>query len=214
MNLSMKWLNDFVKIDMKPRDFCEGMTMSGSKVEGYEQEGSDIKNVVVGQVTAMERHPDSDHLWICQVNVGSETVQIVTGAQNVSVGDYVPAALHNSTLPGGVTIKKGKLRGQESCGMLCSLGELELTTHDFPYAIAEGIFILGEDVNRTPGMPICEAIGLNDLKVEFEITSNRPDCLSVRGLAREAAATFSKPLSLPVPPVKGAGGDVNSLLSV
>ncbi|MEG1943468.1 MAG: phenylalanine--tRNA ligase subunit beta, partial [Angelakisella sp.] len=132
MNLSMKWLNDYVKIDMPPRDFCEGMTMSGSKVEGYEIEGSEIKNVVVGQVTSMERHPDSDHLWVCQVNIGGETVQIVTGAQNVKVNDYVPTALHNSTLPGGVTIKKGKLRGIESCGMLCSLGELELTAHDFP----------------------------------------------------------------------------------
>lgn len=214
MNLSMKWLSDFVKIDMPSRAFCERMTMSGSKVEGYEQEGVEIKNVVVGQVTAMERHPDSDHLWVCQVNVGSEAVQIVTGAQNVQVGDYVPTALHGSTLPGDVAIKRGKLRGVESCGMLCSLGELELTAHDFPYAVADGIFILGDDVDRTCGKPICEAIGLDDLKVEFEITSNRPDCLSVRGLAREASAAFSLPISLPQPAVKGCGGNISDYLSV
>lgn len=214
MNLSMKWLNDYVPVDMPPRAFCEGMTMSGSKVEGYETEGSEISNVVVGQVTDIERHPDSDHLWVCQIDVG-ETVQIVTGAQNVKQGDWVPVALHNSCLPGGKKITKGKLRGVESCGMLCSLGELELTTHDFPYAIADGIFILGEDCNRTVGMDIRESIGLCDLKVEFEITSNRPDCLSVRGLAREAAATFGLPLELPTPKVAAKGeGKVGDYLSV
>lgn len=214
MNLSMRWLKDYVNIDMPIRDFCEAMTMSGSKVEGWETEGAEIDKVVVGQVTAMERHPDSDHLWICQVNAGSEPVQIVTGAQNVSVGDFVPVALHGSTLPGGVSIKKGRLRGVESCGMLCSLGELGLTTHDFPYAIGEGIFILGEDCDRTPGKDICEAIGLDDVAVEFEITSNRSDCLSVRGIAREVAATFSIPLSLPAPEVKcEAGGDIGDYLS-
>ena len=146
MNLSMKWLNDYVDTgDMAPRTYCEGMTMSGSKVEGYEVEGSEIQNVVVGKVTAMERHPDSDHMWTCQVDLGSETVQIVTGAQNVSVGDCVPVAKHKSVLPGGHKITKGKLRGVESNGMLCSLGELGLTAHDFPYAIEDGIFILGED---------------------------------------------------------------------
>ena len=150
MNLSMKWLKDYVQTgDMSPRAYCEGMTMSGSKVEGYEIEGQEIQNVVVGQVTAMERHPDSDHMWICQVNLGDETVQIVTGAQNVSTGDFVPVAKHKSVLPGGHKITKGKLRGVESNGMLCSLGELGLTAHDFPYAIEDGIFILGEDCDRT-----------------------------------------------------------------
>lgn len=214
MNLSMRWLRDYVEIDMPPREFCEGMTMSGSKVEGYGLEGSELSGVVVGKVTAMERHPDSDHLWVCQVEAGDEPLQIVTGAQNVSVGDFVPTALHNSTLPNGVKIKKGKLRGVESCGMLCSLGELELTTHDFPYAVSDGIFILGDDCERTPGLDIREGVGLNDLKVEFEITSNRPDCLSVRGLAREAAATFGKELKLTNPQVKNPSGDINDFLSV
>ncbi len=215
MNLSMKWLKDYVQTgDMSPRAYCEGMTMSGSKVEGYEIEGQEIQNVVVGQVTAMERHPDSDHMWICQVNLGDETVQIVTGAQNVSTGDFVPVAKHKSVLPGGHKITKGKLRGVESNGMLCSLGELGLTAHDFPYAIEDGIFILGEDCDRTLGLDIQTAIGLDDTTVEFEITSNRPDCFSILGLARETAATFDLPMKTHIPQVKGKEGDVHDYLQV
>lgn len=215
MNLSMKWLNDYVKIEMPARAFCEAMTMSGSKVEGWETEGEGIKNVVVGQVTAMEHHPDSDHMWVCQVDVGNQSVQIVTGAQNVATGDFVPVALHNSALPSGAKITSGKLRGVESNGMLCSLAELGLTAHDFPYAITEGIFILGEDVTRTLGLAIQTAIGLDDLKIEFEITPNRPDCLSVRGLAREASATFALPITLPEPVVTAtAGGNIADYLAV
>ena len=215
MNLSMKWLRDYVQTgDMSPRAYCEGMTMSGSKVEGYEIEGQEIQNVVVGQVTAMERHPDSDHMWICQVNLGDETVQIVTGAQNVSTGDFVPVAKHKSVLPGGHKITKGKLRGVESNGMLCSLGELGLTAHDFPYAIEDGIFILGEDCDRTLGLDIQTAIGLDDTTVEFEITSNRPDCFSILGLARETAATFDLPMKTHIPQVKGQEGDVHDYLQV
>lgn len=218
MNLSMKWLKEFVTLDDMPmRSFTEAMTMSGSKVEGYEVEGSEISNVVVARVESMERHPDSDHLWICQVNVGAEeNIQIVTGAQNLKPGDVVPAALHGSTLPGGVKIKKGKLRGVESNGMLCSLGELGLTTHDFPSAIEDGIFVLTEEdgCDLTLGKPICEAIGLNDTSVEFEITSNRPDCFSVIGLAREAAATFKKPLKLHTPQVKAGHGSCEGMLDV
>ena len=215
MNLSMKWLKDYVQTgDMSPRAYCEGMTMSGSKVEGYEIEGQEIQNVVVGQVTAMERHPDSDHMWICQVNLGDETVQIVTGAQNVSTGDFVPVAKHKSVLPGGHKITKGKLRGVESNGMLCSLGELGLTAHDFPYAIEDGIFILGEDCDRTLGLDIQTAIGLDDTTVEFEITSNRPDCFSILGLARETAATFDLPMKTHIPQVKGQEGDVHDYLQV
>ena len=215
MNLSMKWLRDYVQTgDMSPRAYCEGMTMSGSKVEGYEIEGQEIQNVVVGQVTAMERHPDSDHMWICQVNLGDETVQIVTGAQNVSTGDFVPVAKHKSVLPGGHKITKGKLRGVESNGMLCSLGELGLTAHDFPYAIEDGIFILGEDCDRTLGLDIQTAIGLDDTTVEFEITSNRPDCFSILGLARETAATFDLPMKTHIPQVKGKEGDVHDYLQV
>ena len=218
MNLSMKWLKEFVTLDDMPmRSFTEAMTMSGSKVEGYEVEGSEISNVVVARVESMERHPDSDHLWICQVNTGAdENIQIVTGAQNLKPGDVVPAALHGSTLPGGIKIKKGKLRGVASNGMLCSLGELGLTTHDFPSAIEDGIFVLTEEdgCDLTLGKPICEAIGLNDTSVEFEITSNRPDCFSVIGLAREAAATFKKPLKLHTPEVKAGHGSCEGMLDV
>ena len=213
MNLSMRWLDEFVRVDTPIHDFCEALTMSGSKVEGYEVEGTEIENVVVGKVLAMERHPNSDHMWICQVDVGkSEPVQIVTGAQNVRVGDLVPAALHKAHLPGGIVITKGKLRVVESCGMLCSLKELGLTVHDFPYAIEDGIFILQEAC--AVGEDIRTAIGLNDTVVEFEITSNRPDCLSIIGLARETAATYRLPLHLHTPVVQGAGGDVNDLLKV
>lgn len=214
MNLSMRWLKEFVTLDEMPiRDFTEAMTISGSKVEGYEVEGSEIDNVVVGKVLSIDKHPDSDHLVICQIDIGADApVQIVTGASNLNVGDLVPAALNNSTLPGGKKIKRGKLRGVESNGMMCSLGELGLTKHDFPYAIEDGIFVLQEDCKL--GQPICEAIGFNDTKVEFEITSNRPDCFSIIGLAREAAATFDKPLQLHTPTVKAGHGSCKGMLDV
>ena len=213
MNLSMKWLSDYVTVEASPRAFSEAMTMSGSKVEGYEIEGSEISNVVVGKVLSVEKHPDADKLVICQIDVGKEApIQIVTGASNVTPGALVPCALDNSTLPGGVKIKKGKLRGVESNGMMCSIAELGVTLNDFPYAIADGIMIIEEDCK--PGDDIRQALGLKDTSVEFEITSNRPDCLSVIGLAREAAATFHVPLKLHEPVVKGCGGNVNDLLSV
>lgn len=216
MNLSMRWLNEFVDMgEINPRTFSEAMTMSGSKVEGYEIEGNEIHNVVVGKVLTLKKHPDSDHLWICRIDVGGEApLQIVTGAQNLNGGDFVPVALHNSTLPGGKKIKKGKLRGVESNGMLCSLGELGLTAHDFPDAIEDGIWVLGNDCDRTLGMPICKAAGFDDTKVEFEITSNRPDCFSVIGLAREAAATFGKELKLHTPVVTAGHGDCTGMLDV
>ncbi len=215
MNLSLKWLADYVDLpQMSHRDFAEAMTMSGSKVEGWETECEDVKNVVVAKVLSMERHPDSDHLWVCQLDVGKgEPVQIVTGAQNVVEGAYVPAALHKSLLPNGTKITKGKLRGVMSNGMMCSLDELKLTLGDFPYAAEDGIFLI-EEPGIEPGMAIPEAIGYNDTSVEFEITPNRPDCLSVVGLAREAAATFHIPLRLPSEEVKGCGDDVNNYLSV
>ncbi len=215
MNLSKKWLNDYLELDVSDKQFADDMTISGSKVEGYEKEGEILQNIVVGKVESLERHPDSDHLWICQVNVGNEeNIQIVTGAQNLTAGDIVPVALDNSVVFGGHKIKKGKLRGVESNGMLCSLGELGLTAHDFPYAVEDGIFVLGDDCDKTLGMDIHYAIGLNDVITEFEITSNRSDCLSVIGLAREAAATFDKELKIEEPVVKGSGGDVNEYLSV
>ena len=214
MDLSRRWLMDYVDVnDIDEKTFADDMTLSGSKVESWSTEGEELKNIVVGQILSLERHPDSDHMWICSVDAGDDApIQIVTGAQNLKVGDYVPAALHNSVVHGGHKITKGKLRGVESCGMLCSLGELGLTVHDFPYAIEDGIFVLGDDCNRTPGMDIKEAIGLNDTVTEFEITPNRPDCLSVVGLAREAAVTFGRKLTVPTNEYKTAGGDVKELL--
>lgn len=205
---------DYVDVnDIDEKTFADDMTLSGSKVESWSTEGEELKNIVVGQILSLERHPDSDHMWICSVDAGDDApIQIVTGAQNLKVGDYVPAALHNSVVHGGHKITKGKLRGVESCGMLCSLGELGLTVHDFPYAIEDGIFVLGDDCDRTPGMDIKEAIGLNDTVTEFEITPNRPDCLSVVGLAREAAVTFGRKLTVPTNEYKTAGGDVKELL--
>ncbi|MBR6950097.1 MAG: phenylalanine--tRNA ligase subunit beta [Oscillospiraceae bacterium] len=212
MLLSRKWLDEYVHIDAGNRDFSEDMTLSGSKVEGYTVLSDEIKNVVVGKVTAIERHPDSDHMWVCQVDVGGATVQIVTGAQNVHAGDLVPVAKDGSTLPGGVHISAGVLRGVASNGMLCSLKELGLTVNDFPYAVEDGIFILQEDCR--PGDDICPVIGCDDTVVEFEITPNRPDCLSVRGLAREAAVTYGKQPSFHTPVVKGCGGNIADHLSV
>ena len=319
MKLSRNWLGEFVDLSIEECDdraFAEAMTLSGSKVEVTEIPGAEIKNVVVGRVLSMERHPDSDHMWVCQIDVGgSESVQIVTGAWNVHTGDLVPAALHNSILPGGKKITKGKLRGVASCGMLCSLKELGLTTHDYPYAeiraaallndyhpidpekpsvspdikpgdkifgtviaaqvvecmpledgsyhtclmlrdatacpdtslqnlhvgdmvayntktdaictladlraeqrefphcIDDGIFVLHEPCQ--PGDDIRPVLGLDDHVVEFEITPNRPDCLCMTGLAREAAVTFGKPLKLHEPVVRAeAGGNANELARV
>lgn len=214
MDLSMKWLSDYVDLNgIDIKKFCHEMTMSGSKVEGYTKEGSEISKVVVGKLLSVTPHDNSDHLVVCQVDVGKEQpVQIVTGASNVKEGDIVPVALDGSLLPGGIKIKKGKLRGVESCGMLCSLGELGLTLHDFPYAIENGIFIIKEDCEI--GQDINSALGLNDISVEFEITSNRPDCLSVTGLAREAAATFNVPFNVPIPSFKGIDGNIEELLNV
>ncbi len=320
MKLSRKWLNEFVAVDANDKDFAEAMTLSGSKVEGTEDLGAEISNVVSGRITAMERHPDSDHMWICQLDVGrDEPVQIVTGAWNIHVGDMVPVALHKSTLPGGKRIEKGKLRGVLSNGMLCSLSELGLDERDFPYAVIEaaallndykpidpekpsipagikpgdkvcgpvicagvanvssagdgkwectlirteddspcattlvtdcqnlhqwdlvayntktntictladlhaeqrefphcindGIFVLHEDCQ--PGDDIRPVINADDHVVEFEITPNRPDCLSVIGLAREVSATFDTPLTLHEPVVKGGGaGNLAELLDV
>ena len=214
MNLSMRWLSDFVKLEgVAPREYSERMSVSGSKVEGWEIEGEEIKNVVVGKILSIEPHPDADKLVVCQLDVGeAEPIQIVTGATNVFPGAIVPVAKDKSVLPGGKEIRKGKLRGVVSNGMLCSLGELGLTAHDFPYAIEDGIFIMQEDCQI--GQDIRSAIGLDDMTVEFEITSNRPDCLSVIGLARETAVTFGKELKLHEPKVEKETGDINEMLSV
>ncbi len=316
MKLSRKWLSEFVSVDANDKEFAEAMTLSGSKVETTEDLGAEIKNVVVGRIEKMERHPDSDHMWVCRLDVGKdEPVQIVTGAWNIHEGDLVPVALHKSTLPGGKKIERGKLRGVLSDGMLCSLGELGLDERDFPYAVIEaaallndyrpidpekpsipqgvvpghkifgsikaafvtrveslsggqftvfcdsgglyhtittslanihahdtvaldvekehictladlraeqrefphcindGIFVLHEPCR--PGDDIRPVINADDRVVEFEITPNRPDCLSVIGLAREVSATFDTPLTLHEPVVKGGGpGVLTELLDV
>ena len=317
MILSRKWLNEFVDVsDISDREFDEAMTLSGSKVETVTALDESLKNVVVGKILSMEKHPDSDHMWICQIDVGqAEPTQIVTGAWNIHVGDLVPVAQHKSLLPNGTKIEKGKLRGVVSNGMLCSLKELNLTAeHDYPYAvitpaallndykpldpekpsipadikagdkvfgpvvcgkvleceaqsygqyhttldiggatvspdtacsnlhagdlvayntktdsictledlhaeqkefphcIADGIFVLNEDVK--PGDDMAKVIGADDHVVEFEITPNRPDCLSVIGLAREASATFGRPLKLHTPEVKGCGDSIAELVDI
>ncbi len=219
MNLSKRWLKEFVDLPEMPlRQFTEAITLSGSKVESWHTEGEDLSKIVVGKVLSLEKHPDSDHLWITKttVNEKEEPLQIVTGAQNLHVGDYVPVALHGSTLPGGKKIKRGKLRGVVSNGMLCGITELGLTVHDFPSTIEDGIMVLTEadGCKLQIGMDIREALGYNDTVVEFEITSNRPDCFSVIGLAREAAATFNLPLKLHTPQVKGSAGNCAGLLDV
>ncbi|MBR2894608.1 MAG: phenylalanine--tRNA ligase subunit beta [Oscillospiraceae bacterium] len=219
MNLSRKWLNEFVQVDVNDKEFAEAMTLSGSKVEIVEEQGAEISNVVVGKVLSIKRHENSDHMWVCQIDVGDgEPTQIVTGAQNVKEGDLVPVAKHKSTLPGGVKIEKGKLRGEVSNGMLCSYKELGLDQRDFPLAYEDGIWILSDDPELDgckPGDDMRTVAGIDDHVVEFEITPNRPDCLSVIGLAREAAATFNKELTLHTPVVKGgAEGNLVELLDV
>ncbi len=206
MKLNRKWINeDFVDLSaVSDKEFVETMTVFGQKVETWERMDAEIKNVVVGKVLSMVRHPNSDHMFICQVDVGrKEPVQIVTGAQNVHEGDLVPAALHNSWLPGGVHITKGKLRGELSNGMLCSFAELGLTQNDLPGVFADGIWILEPDAGK-PGDDINSIIGNDDTVVDFEITNNRPDCYSIIGLAREAAAAFGKPMKHHEPIVKGS----------
>ena len=209
MNLSRNWLSDYVNTDgIDNKTYCDRLTITGSKVEGFEVLGDDIENVVVARVTAMEKHPDSDHLWVCRLDAGDKfghDIQIVTGAQNVFVGALVPAALPVAKLPGDVVIKAGKLRGVESNGMLCSMGELKLTTHECPGKEENGILILDDDCANRLGDDIRDVLMLRDTTVEFEITSNRPDCLSVIGLARETAVSFDRPLTVKAPIVKGIG---------
>ena len=205
MQLNRKWLNEeFVDLShISDKEYVETLTVFGQKVETYERMDAEIKNVVVGKVLDIVRHENSDHMWVCQIDVGEgEPVQIVTGAQNVKVGDLVPVAKHNSWLPGGVHITKGKLRGVASNGMLCGLEELGLTQNDFPYAITDGIFIIEEDCKV--GDDITTVIGNDDTIVEFEITNNRPDCYSIIGLARESAAAFGMTMKHHEPVVHGS----------
>ena len=217
MKLNRKWINEeFVDLsNVSDKEFVETLTIFGQKVETYERMDAEIKNVLVGKVLSIVRHENSDHMWVCQVDVGQgEPVQIVTGAQNVKEGDLVPAALHNSWLPGGIHITKGKLRGEVSNGMLCSFEELGLTENDLPGVFADGIWILNDE-DCKPGDDINDIIGNDDTVVDFEITNNRPDCYSIIGLAREAAAAFGKEMKHHEPVVNGSdAGSMYDMLDV
>lgn len=217
MNLSMKWLADYVDVDCDIKEFVSEMTLSGSKVEGYEIEGEKITNVVVGKILEKKQHENADALFVCQVEVGQDApIQIVTNAKNVEEGDLVPVALDGATLPEG-KIKKCKMRGVQSFGMFCGLDTLGLSANDFPYADPDGVLQIQNEDGCTPvtiGMDIKEALGLDDTAVEFEITSNRPDCLSVIGLAREASATFNVPLNVKEPEFKGNDEKIDDYVSV
>ncbi|MEG2929035.1 MAG: phenylalanine--tRNA ligase subunit beta [Oscillospiraceae bacterium] len=212
MDVSLNWLKEYAPFDCGVRQFSEAMTMSGTKVEVYSTEKDSIKNVVIGRVLSLEKHPDADKLTVCSIDVGSETLTIVTGAANLKVGDLIPVALDGSSLPCGKEIHTGDLRGVTSHGMLCSLSELGFTKHDFPNAVEDGIMVLDEDCAL--GTPCEKALGMDDYMVEFEITPNRPDCLSVLGIAREAAVTFNVPFTPPVATLPKGTGDINELLSV
>lgn len=222
MNTSLKWIKALVPgLDCGVQEYVDAMTLSGSKVEGYEQLDADLDKIVIGQVTKIEKHPDADKLVICQVNVGSETLRIVTGAPNVFEGAKVPVVLdggrvaggHDGTkTPGGIKIKKGKLRGVESSGMMCSIEELGSNREMFPDAPENGLYIFDEDA--PVGENAVAYLGLDDSVVEYEITSNRVDCFSVLGIAREAAATFHKEFVPPVVTETGNNEDVNDYIKV
>lgn len=216
MNTSLSWIKMYVPdLDVSAQEYTDAMTLSGTKVEGYEKLDADLENIVIGQITKIEKHPDADKLIVCQVNLGNESVQIVTGAPNVKEGDKVPVVLDGGRVagghdgkktPGGIKIKKGKLRGIESCGMMCSIEELGSSREMYPEAPELGIYIFPEDA--VVGENAIKALGLDDVVFEYEITSNRVDCYGVIGIAREAAATFNKKFCLPE--VKATGNNENA----
>lgn len=225
MNTPISWLKAYVPdLDVDINEFVDAMTLSGSHVEGYEKKDKNLEKIVVGRIEKIEKHPDADKLIVCQVNVGNEIVQIVTGAPNVKENDLVPVVLDGGRVAGGhdgeplpeegIKIKKGKLRGVESFGMMCSIEELGSSRDLYPEAPEYGIYVFPEDAGVKPGEDAVAALGLNDAVVEYEITSNRVDCFSMIGMAREAAATFEKEFIPPVVTVKGSGGNVNDYISV
>ena len=197
MKASIEWLKEYSDIDVDAIKLGDILTMTGSKVETIEQRGNDIKNVVVGKILEIKKHEDSDHLVITKVDLGNEKVQIVTGANNIKEGDIVPIAKDGSELPGGVKIKKGSLRGVESCGMMCSVGELGLDIADYPGQIEHGIMILDKSFEKDLGKDIVEVLNLKEDIIDFEITPNRPDCLSIEGLGRETAVSLGKEFKNP-----------------
>ena len=223
MNTSLSWIKAYVpELEVTAQEFTDAMTLSGSKVEGFTKMDADLEKIVIGQIKKIEKHPDADKLIICQVDIGEESpIQIVTGAPNVKEGDKVPVVLdggrvaggHDGKMtPGGIRIKKGKLRGIESNGMMCSIEELGSTRDMYPEAPEYGIYIFPETAEV--GADAIEVLGLHDVEFEFEITSNRVDCYSTLGLARETAATFHKEFKAPEVHVKGCGGDVNDYIKV
>ena len=223
MNTSLSWIKAYVPdLDVTAQEYTDAMTLSGTKVEGYEELDADLSKIVVGQIEKIEKHPDADKLIICQVNVGAEIIQIVTGAPNVHEGDKVPVVLDGgrvagghepgSRVKGGIKIKKGKLRGVESCGMMCSIEELGSNRDMYPEAPEEGIYIFPE--NTEVGADAVEVLGLHDVVFEYEVTSNRVDCFSVVGIAREAAATFGKEFHPPVVTPTGNDEDASDYIKV
>ena len=222
MNTSLSWIKAYVpELDVTAQEYTDAMTLSGTKVEGYEALDADLENIIIGQIKSIERHPDADKLIVCQVDTGNGAVQIVTGAPNVKEGDKIPVVLDGGRVagghdgkktPGGVMIKKGKLRGIESCGMMCSIEELGSTRDMYPEAPEYGIYIFPEDAEV--GMSAIKALGLDDVVFEYEITSNRVDCYSVIGIAREAAATFGKEFVPPVVTETGNSEDANDYIKV
>ena len=213
MNISLSWLKRYVDIDVPVQELCDKMVMSGFEVESIEDLSATMSRVVVGRIVKLEKHPDADKLQICQIDIGQdEPVQIVTGADNVFEGALVPASLHDSHLPNGMHIKKGKLRGVASNGMLCSGEELCLKEGDYPGAEVHGILILQGD--WTPGTDMREVLHLNDTVIDFKITANRPDCQSVLGVAREVAVALKKEFHPPVPAYTAKGGDVRDHIDI
>lgn len=223
MNTSLSWIKAYVPdLDVEAQEYADAMTLSGTKVENYEKLDADLDKIVIGQIDKLEKHPDADKLVVCQVNVGTETVQIVTGAPNVKEGDKIPVVLDGGRVAGGhepgqkvaggIKIKKGKLRGVESCGMMCSIEELGSTKEMYPESPDNGVYIFGEDA--VVGESAIHALGLDDVVYEYEITSNRVDCFSVVGIAREAAATFRKEFHPPVITPTGNEEDANDYIKV
>ena len=222
MNTSLSWIKTYVPdLDVTAQEYTDAMTLTGTKVEGFTELDADLDKIVIGQIDKIEKHPDADKLIICQVNIGPESVQIVTGAPNVKEGDKVPVVLdggrvaggHDGKMtPGGIKIKKGKLRGVESCGMMCSIEELGSTREMYPEAPEYGIYIFPEDA--VVGESAIKALGLDDVVFEYEITSNRVDCYGVLGIAREAAATFQKKFCPPVVEVKGNDENASDYIKV
>ena len=197
MKASIEWLKEYSDIDVTPTELGDILTMTGSKVDTVDQKGNDIKNVVVGKILEIEKHPDADKLVVTKVDVGTEKIQIVTGADNIKVGDIVPIAKDGAELPNGVKIKTGKLRGIDSCGMMCSVGELNLDLADYPGQIEHGIMILDKSLEKDLGKDIVEVLNLREDIIDFEITSNRPDCFSIEGLGRETAVSLNKEFKNP-----------------